>query len=160
MADEGVGIRAIERLEQEYVFPGNVELMDGGTSGIELLRFIDGRDALIILDCVKADHPPGTLLRAEGDDVPAQFRTRISPHQLGLSDLLATAALTGAVPKHLILLGVEPKEVTLRLEMSEEVKAGLDRLVARTVEEVRALGCEVTPTGIAPESVQSSWNNP
>jgi hydrogenase maturation protease len=98
LSDEGVGVRIIEELEHRYRFPEEVEILDGGTSGIELLRFFDERDHLIIVDAVSADHPPGTVMRIEGADVPATFETRITPHQLGLSDLLATAKLTGQMP--------------------------------------------------------------
>jgi hydrogenase maturation protease len=143
MMDEGLGIRAVEELEKRYRFPENVELLDGGTSGIELLSYISGRDHLIIIDAIKSGNPPGTVLRVEGEDVPAQFRTRISPHQLGLSDLLAAATLTDEIPKHLVLFGIEPKEIVMAIGLSDEVRAGMDRLVEVVVDELRRLGCDV-----------------
>jgi len=78
MTDEGIGIRAVEELLKRYRFPENVEVLDGGTSGIELLSYISGRDYLIIIDAIKSGNPPGTVLRVEGEDVPARFMTRIS----------------------------------------------------------------------------------
>ena len=63
---------------------------------------------LIIIDAISAGKAPGTVMRVEGDDVPATFETRITPHQLGLSDLLATAKLTDALPGHVVLFGIEP----------------------------------------------------
>jgi hydrogenase maturation protease len=93
MMDDSVGVRAIEELQRRYHFPDGVELLDGGTSGIELLSHIEGRDNLIIIDALKSGHSPGTVVRVEGEDVPARFMTRISPHQLGLSDVLAAATI-------------------------------------------------------------------
>jgi len=141
MGDEGIGTRAIELLERRYRFPENVELLDGGTSGIELLRFIEDREHLILIDAIKGGQPPGTVVRVDGEDVPARFRTRISPHQLGISDLLATAQLTGSVPPNLVLFGIEPKDVLMKLEMSPEVEASMDRLAELVVEELRSIGC-------------------
>ncbi len=114
MTDDSVGIRVINELERRFRFPENVELLDGGTSGIELLSYIVNRDYLIIVDAIKSDLPPGTVVKVEGEDVPAKFMTRISPHQLGLSDLLAAATLTGELPKQMVLFGIEPKRGCLR----------------------------------------------
>lgn len=147
MTDEGIGIRAVEELLRRYRFPENVELLDGGTSGIELLSYIAGRDYLIIIDAIKSGNAPGTVLRVEGEDVPAKFRTRISPHQLGISDLLAAATLTEELPKQLVLFGIEPKDIVLGIGLSREVRNGLDRLLEVVVEDLRRLGCDVEELG-------------
>lgn len=158
MTDEGLGIRAIEELQKRYRFPGNVELLDGGTSGIELLSYISGRDLLIIIDAIRADHPPGTVLRIEGEDAPARFVTRISPHQLGLSDLLAAATLTDELPKRLILFGIEPKDIVMGIGLSDEVRNSMDHLVEVVVEELKRSGCAVN--ALRPDEIsqtESVW---
>ena len=143
LMDEGIGVRVIEELEWCYLFPENVELLDGGTSGIELLRYLDGKDHFIIIDAVRAGQAPGTVMRVAGDDVPATFETRITPHQLGLSDLLATAKLTGGMPGYLVLFGVEPKVLKTGLGFSKEVEGAVEPLAAHVVEELRNLGYRV-----------------
>lgn len=143
MMDEGVGVRAVEELGKRYVFPDEVELLDGGTSGIELLHYIEKRDLLIIIDAIKGGHPPGTVLRVEGEDVPARFRIRLSPHQLGISDLLAAATISDALPKKMVLFGIEPEKIELGLGLSDPVKAGFDRLLTTVVNELRSHGCAV-----------------
>lgn len=158
MMDEGIGIRAVEELEKKYRFPENVEILDGGTSGIELLSYISGKDYLIIIDAIKSGNPPGTVLRVEGEDVSAQFLTRISPHQLGISDLLAAATLTDEIPKKLVLFGIEPKEIVMAIGLSDEVRASMDHLVEVVVDELRRLGCAVVP--LAPHEIsrtESVW---
>jgi hydrogenase maturation protease len=120
-----------------------VNVLDGGTSGIELLRFFDGVDHLIIIDAISAGKPPGTVMRVEGDDVPATFETRITPHQLGLSDLLATARLTDVMPGHLVLFGIEPKTVESGLGFSPEVEGAVEKLMGHVVGELRGLGYAV-----------------
>jgi hydrogenase maturation protease len=145
LTDEGIGVRALNELERRYTFPENVELLDGGTAGIELLRHIRKRDYLIIIDAMKFDQEPGTVSRVEGEDVPAAFRTRISPHQLGLSDLLAAAMLTNELPEKLVLFGVEPESLDIGLDLSATVEASVDKLVGAVADEVRATGCSVIP---------------
>ncbi len=145
LTDEGVGVRALNELQRRYTFSDDVELLDGGTSGIELLRHIQDHDNLIIIDCMTYDKPPGTVYRVENDDVPAVFRTRISPHQLGLSDLLASAMLTGKTPENMVLFGVEPESVDIGLELTETVEKVLPKLIKAVVGEVSKIGCSVVP---------------
>jgi hydrogenase maturation protease len=145
LTDEGVGVRALNELQRRYTFSEDVELLDGGTSGIELLRHIQDHDNLIIIDCMTYDQPPGTIYRVENEDVPSVFRTRISPHQLGLSDLLAAAMLTDRTPKNLVLFGVEPESVDIGLELTETVEKSLAKLIKDVVEEVCKIGCSVVP---------------
>ena len=145
LTDEGIGVRALKELERKFTFPANVELLDGGTAGIELLRHIRKRDYLIIIDAMKCDQEPGTVVRVEGDDVPAAFRTRISPHQLGLSDLLAAAMLTDELPKNLVLFGVEPESIDIGLDLTETVEANVDKLIGAVADELRSIGCTLVP---------------
>jgi len=145
LTDEGIGVRALKELERRYTYPTNVELLDGGTAGIELLRHIRNRDYLIIIDAMKCGQEPGTVLRVEGDEVPAAFRTRISPHQLGLSDLLVAAMLTDELPANLVLYGVEPESIDIGLDLTETVEANVDKLVGVVADELRSLGCSLVP---------------
>ena len=145
LTDEGIGVRALNELQRRYTFPENVELLDGGTAGIELLRHIRNRDYLIIIDAMKFDLQPGTVSRVEGQDVPAAFRTRISPHQLGLSDLLAAAMLTDELPKNLVLFGVEPESLDIGLDLTDTVEASLEKLTGAILEELRSIGCSIVP---------------
>jgi len=146
LTDEGVGVRALKEIERHYIFPENVELLDGGTSGIELLRHIRKRDYLIIIDCMKCSQEPGTVVRVEGNDVPTAFRTRISPHQLGLSDLLAAAMLTDELPKKLVLYGVEPESIDIGLDLTDRVEASLEKLTGAVIDELRSTGCTIVPS--------------
>jgi len=144
LQDEGAGVRVVEEFESKYATPAGVELLDGGTSGIELLQYIQGRDHLILLDVVKSGNPPGTIIRLEGKDVPALFQKKISPHQLGISDLLAVAQLTDMMPKQVVLLGIEPKSIETGLELSEEVGRNIGRLADMVARELVSLGLDVT----------------
>ena len=140
LRDEGVGIHALAELRRRFTFDEDVELLDGGTAGVELLRYLDGREHVIVIDAIAAGHPPGTVFRVEGEDVPRTFHQRISPHQIGLSDVLATALITDAFPATIVMFGVEPQDLTTGLELTPVVDAGLDKLTDAIVEELRGLG--------------------
>jgi hydrogenase maturation protease len=158
MGDDGVGVRVVEELGRRFRFPEWVELLDGGTSGIELLSHIRDRDCLVIIDAIKSGFPPGTVVRVEGEDVPAKFMTRISPHQLGLSDLLAAASLTGDLPGNMVLFGIEPKRVALGFELSDEVRNNYGKLVETVLEELRGMGASPEPLAEVRQT-GSFWEN-
>lgn len=145
LMDEGVGVRALNELQRRYSFSDDIEFLDGGTAGIELLRHIQNREQLIIIDAMTCDQPPGTVVRVAGEDVPKAFRIRISPHQLGLSDLLAAAMLTDDLPEKLVLFGVEPESIDIGLELTATVEACLDKLITAVADELRSMGCSVVP---------------
>src|SRR5450631_571431 len=145
LQDEGAGVRAVEEFERRFEIPECVELLDGGTSGIELLRYIQEKDVLILIDVVRNGDPCGTLSKFEGDDVPALFQSKISPHQLGISDLLATALLTDTMPGKVVLFGIEPKSLDTGLELTEEVAGNITGLTDLVADELRALGLKIEP---------------
>ena len=142
--DEGLGIRALERLQSRYDVPASVQLVDGGTLGLDLLCYLEDAERLLVLDAVLTDGPPGSLLRIADDEVPAFFGMRTSLHEVGLVDLLAVARLRGTAPQELVVLGMQPATIDLSLELSAPVAAHLDQLVEATVSELRRWGFVLT----------------
>lgn len=144
LTDEGVGVRVIEALEQGWVFPPEVELVDGGTCGMELLEQLEDLAGLIVVDCVRCGRPPATPVLLEGDDVPVFFRTKLSPHQVGLSDVLASLELTGKAPGTTIIVGMQPISMSLGMALSPEVAAQLPVLIEMTLAALASLGVQAT----------------
>lgn len=141
--DEGLGIRAMERLEECYLLPDVVQLVDGGTLGLDLLCYVENMERVLILDAALTDGPPGTILRAAGDEVPAFFGMRTSPHEVALSDLLAVTRLRGTEPRELVVLGMQPEVLELGWGLSESVAAHLDELVDAAAQELQRWGFDV-----------------
>lgn len=140
LSDEGVGVRVIERLERDYRLPPEVEVIDGGTCGMEMLEQLENLDALIVVDCVRFGQPPATPVLLKGDDVPVFFKTKLSPHQVGLCDVLASLAFTDRSPKRTVIVGMQPESMALGMELTPLVAARLDELLSLTLDELRAIG--------------------
>ena len=141
MSDEGVGVHAVTALAEQYDGPDEVEIVDGGTSGMDCLDRIADADLLLIADCMRSkDKAPGTITRLADDQINAWFNTKISPHQVGLSDVLAACSFHGMSPKRVVLLGVQPASFETAMELTPAVAAVLPDLVARLAAEVAAMG--------------------
>lgn len=145
MQDEGVGVRAVEELEQRYIIPGGVQVVDGGTTGMELFEPMRRARCLIVADAVNTGAPRGTLVRIANEEIPAFFQTKLSNHQLGLSDLLALLTLKGETPEQVTIVGMVPHSLENRLGLTPEAEAGLEGMLRMLVDELAALGIELEP---------------
>jgi hydrogenase maturation protease len=127
LSDEGIGVRVIEALEQRYVMPEGVDVLDGGTAGMELLEAMANRTHLIIVDAiVSRKSEPGELLILRDEEVPVLFNNKISPHQLGLSDVLSALRFTGEFPDKITLVGVIPHSLEPNIGLTPTVEASLE----------------------------------
>jgi hydrogenase maturation protease len=143
LGDDGLGAAAVARLEREYRVSPDVHLEDGGTLGLSLLGLLAESEHVILVDAVRADGPPGTLVRLDGADVNDAVRDRLSPHQVGVADLLEATRLIERYPASVTLLGLVPDTIALAVVRSSVVDDKLDELVAAIVSEVQSLGHEM-----------------
>ena len=140
LGDDGLGAAAVTRLEREYRVASRVHLEDGGTLGLSLLGLLTESEHVILVDAIQTDSPPGTLVRLDGSDVSDAVRDRLSPHQVGVTDLLDAARLIDSYPATVTLLGLVPDRIDLAVARSSIVDDRLDELVAAVVREVQRLG--------------------
>ncbi len=138
--DDGLGAVAVARLERDWEAPEGALVLDGGTLGLALLPYLEDARDVILVDAVCADEPPGTLVLLSGEDVAPAVRHRLSPHQIGVADLLDGARLHGRYPRRLLLVGLVPAALSLGIERSAAVESRLPELVNEIVEQARRLG--------------------
>ena len=154
LRDEGFGVRAMEYLDERFRFSCDVRLLDGGTLGPELLHFITGTEHLLILDAISGDAPPGAVYRFEDDAVMAHFQEKMSSHEIGIQDVLAWLTVTERAIPNVVVLGMQPYEVTAGLSLSPEMAAALPHFAHRAVEELVRWG--IVPAERPKQSRQSA----
>lgn len=137
MRDEGVGVRVIEAM-RNLPMPANVELLDGGTSGVDLVDEVADRTKVIVIDAVKTDGKPGTVFRFGAADLIRDTEGALSLHEFGLLDTLMTAEHLGCAPKEVVIFGIQPKEVSVGLELSAEVAETLPKVIELVLAEAEA----------------------
>jgi hydrogenase maturation protease len=158
MGDDGVGLEALRRLEARWHLPPEVETVDGGTWGMNLLHVIEGADAVVLLDAIRAGESPGTVVRLDRDQLPRMFVHKISPHQIDLQEVLALAELRGGLPERMVALGVEPERIELGVELSATVRASMDELESVLTELLADWGHVMDPAAASTEGrVLREW---
>ena len=136
-ADEGFGVRCVERLHQCYRFPEQVWVMDGGTQGIFLLPWVRSASRLLILDAIDFGLPAAALKVIRGADVPSYMGAKkVSMHQAGFQEVLASAQLSGDFPEQIALIGVQP-------ELLNDYGGSLTTGVKAQIEPAVAAACTV-----------------
>lgn len=138
--DDGVGVAAVARIQRRFRIPSAVAVEDGGTLGLALLARLQGVRDLILVDAVEIGAPAGTLVRLAGEAVGPAVRDRLSPHQVGVADLLEAARLIDVSPDRVVLLGVVPATTELGLGCTPAVRDAVPALVEAVVDELARLG--------------------
>ncbi|HEY7026061.1 MAG TPA: HyaD/HybD family hydrogenase maturation endopeptidase [Gemmatimonadales bacterium] len=140
MGDDGIGLAILNRLRAEWEFEG-VELVDGGTWGMQLLPMIEDADRLVLLDAIRTGAPPGTVTELQRDELPRYLSHKLSPHQIDLREVLALAELRGRLPQYTVAIGAEPERVELSLALSPTVEGNLDEVIRTVVDRLARWGC-------------------
>jgi len=145
LSDEGIGIHAAQRLLQDFNLPEEILVLDGGTLGLDLLYYLEGIENLLIIDAVLMNKEPGTLMRMVDEEVPTYMSFKMSPHHIGIPDMLFAAKLKGLYPPNVVLWGVQPGLIDVGLDLSEPVANQLDPLLENIIDELRQWGYLLEP---------------
>jgi hydrogenase maturation protease len=137
MRDEGVGVQAVRALEECYELPPELEVVDGGTSGLDLLPYIEARERVLLVDAVNFRQDPGYIGVLENEEIPALFAAKESLHHLGLMDVLAAAKLLDASPREICLIGIQPLRLEIGLELSELLQGKMELLLGRIIAKLK-----------------------
>ncbi|BAH75050.1 HyaD/HybD family hydrogenase maturation endopeptidase [Solidesulfovibrio magneticus] len=144
-ADEGVGVRAVERLLETYDFSDNVTLMDGGNLGMRLMQPLMDSDYCIVLDAVLGGDQPGTIYRFTGDDLRKSLAFKDSMHQSDLVDTLIYCELVGKRPET-VVIGMEPYDFkNMSIELTDIVADRLPAMLDIALKELAEAGGIATP---------------
>lgn len=145
MGDDGLGLAVLERLRDGWHLPEDVELVDGGTWGMNLLPVIEDAQRVLLIDAIEIGAAPGTEIILPRDRLPRYLATKISPHEVDLRDVLVLAELRGTLPAYTTALGLQPARIELSEELSTVVQEGLDQLVATAIRLLAEWGHVCTP---------------
>jgi hydrogenase maturation protease len=145
MQDEGVAIEVIESLQQEYRFNPAITIVDGGTTGMDLLPYFEEHDKILIVDAVEFGKEPGFIGSIENDDILRTLNDKLSLHHLGLSDVLMTMRIHDITPEHIFLLGIQPQSLAVEIGLTETIASRLPRLKEVVLFQLEKWGVRAEP---------------
>jgi hydrogenase maturation protease len=172
MRDDAFGPYVVRLLDAFYVMPPDVQVMDVGTPGLDLIPYVCGTELLVIVDTVRADGEPGDIRVFRTADILADaVQPRLGPHDPGVKEALLTAAVADSAPQEVLLVGVIPQSVEMGVELSPAVRSSLAPVVAWVVTEltVRGAAPSLRPVPLdpapwweqpAPDSARHEFSHP
>lgn len=129
LGDEGAGVHAVRGMEAE-AWPPHVTLLDGGTGGFHLLSLFQEYARIVLVDATMDGQPPGTV-RLIRPRFASDYPRTLSAHDIGLKDLVESAALLGLTPEVvLVVVSVKTLPEGLHVGLSPAVAAALPRVAA------------------------------
>ncbi|NOX20312.1 MAG: hydrogenase maturation protease [Nitrospirae bacterium] len=143
MRDDGIGVFALQELQRRYRFPERVELIDGGTKGLELLPYLEDKSRLLFIDAVNFGKEPGYIGEIDKDRVAEYFNTKLSVHQIALPDMLGAGRLLGTLTEDIYLIGIQPESIEMGYGLTETLKGHLDRFLDTIVNKLKEWGVDV-----------------
>ena len=155
-SDDGLGPYTVKVLESQFDFPQHVEVIDIGTPGLDFTPYLSDARAIIVLDTVHSDGPPGTIKLYRDDEIVASPPpSRMSPHEPGLREALMATELIDASPEHILLIGVVPETTEANTMLSARVREAVPNVIDHVVDELERLGAK--PTRKTPPDPLDIW---
>lgn len=149
LRDEGVGVHAAVNLLR-FPLPEHVEVVEGGTDGFKLFHIIMETDRLIVVDCVRGGDEPGSIYRFDIEDYdhfPDIYKTSV--HQISIEEVI-TLSGTMRTPPRTTIIGIEPDEILMSMELSDTVRRVMPRVLEIVLE----------TAGLNPEEFTEYINGP
>lgn len=136
-SDDGIGIHAANALNSMEL-PGDVEVLEVGSSFFDAINAIEKTDRIIILDAIKADGIPGSVYR-----IPmSEFSSSIFIDSMHCFDIINALEMSGNKNlEEVIVMGIEPAKIEWGLELSYEVAGSLPLLLEEVQKEIGVKRC-------------------
>lgn len=159
MGDDALGPWVIHRLGAMYAFPPEVEVVDVGTPGLDLVPYVAGPCGIILVDTVHSkDSAPGTV-KIYDRDALVKFgpKPRLSPHDPGVTEAILAVEMAGEPPAFVRLVGVVPDSVKAEVGLTPAVQDAVERAADEIVVELLARGFDVRRRAPNAVSVPLPW---
>ncbi len=144
LEDEGFGVHTVQYLMDNYEFPENVEIQDAGTAGIYMSPFLEACDPVFAIDVVDIEGEPGSFHHFTLDDVRAgKFSTRMSPHQLGMLEIIEVCKLRDAAPEQVEFFTIIPHSLKEVITLSDVAENRLQEVAQMILKKLEDLGVSV-----------------
>lgn len=132
LSDDGIGVHAVRHLRKSA--PSDVDLVDGGTAGFELLAAMESACALVVIDAAMLGGSPGALRLFVGQAMDRFLgRPKRTAHEVGLRDLIDMARLEEILPTRRALIAVQPQSIDWGEAPTPAVAAALPHAAALAI---------------------------
>ncbi|MFC2013834.1 hydrogenase maturation protease [Chloroflexota bacterium] len=137
MSDEGIGIHVLREVMACPECPENVEFVELGSSAINVVHAIAGRQLAVLIDCAFMDELAGTIRRFTPDEaISTKILTHLSLHEGDLLGALELSRRLGEYPQNVVIFGIQPEGISPGEYLSSPLREHLATYAATVLQEV------------------------
>ena len=133
--DEGLGVYALKDLENRLAgskVDPELEFLDGGVLGLNLLPLVEEASHILVLDAINARKEPGTVIEMKKEEIPLYTGIKMSDHQVTFQEVLGLASFRNKLPDNLHLVGIQPDDISIGVEISDTVQSSMEEVLQRS----------------------------
>ncbi|MBT3313579.1 MAG: HyaD/HybD family hydrogenase maturation endopeptidase [Anaerolineae bacterium] len=140
--DEGMGVFAMQALEERLrdLVVDDLEFIDGGVLGLNLLPWVEEASHLLVLDAINASKEPGTVIELKSDEIPLYTGVKMSDHQILFQEVLGLAKFREKFPENLHMVGAQPIDLSVGVELSDGIKEVMPEILDHAEAVLRSWG--------------------
>lgn len=135
--DDGIGPLVIEELEKLDISKNkNIEIIDGSTSGSDLILHLKECPRIIIVDALDAGQDSGEVICINEKDIEKfidKKMTSLSLHDLDLGDILKVSRAL-KIKSDITIIGVKPVNIGFGEKLSPGVREKIPEIVSRIIQ--------------------------
>lgn len=144
--DDGLGIYASQFLLENYLFSPKVEVIDGGTLGMNLLSYFQSYDRVIVMDALSVgdEIPPGTVYSMPPSKLQSMGAYRQTAHEVEVLQTLEMGALVGGIADIQIVAMVPEDIDSVAIGLTSTVECQLPHLIETVLRQLQQWGISVS----------------
>jgi hydrogenase maturation protease len=75
--------------------------------------------------------PAGTVVELTKEQIPLYAGVKLSQHQITFQEVLGLANIRGKLPEHLHLIGIQPEDISVGLDLSQSISEKMPEVISR-----------------------------
>lgn len=140
--DDGIGIYACAYLNANYTFTPDIEIINGGVEGINLLNLFMENDRIIILDTINLDDEAGSIYNIPSFELSGYGLNSGGAHEVGVMQCLDMIELMGHPLPQSNVIGIIPKNITFHMGLSDELSEHFTNYINTVINTLKTLSID------------------
>jgi hydrogenase maturation protease len=143
--DDGVGIYACAYLNANYTFTPDIEIINGGVEGINLLNLFMEHEHIIILDTINLDDEAGSIYNIPSYELSGYGLNSGGAHEVGVMQCLDMIELMGHPLPESNVIGIIPKSITFHMGLSDTLSGHFNSYINTVINYLKTMEIDATP---------------
>lgn len=143
--DDGIGIYACAYLNANYTFFPELEIINGGVEGINLLNLFLENDRIVILDTINLDDEAGSIYNIPSYELSGYGLNSGGAHEVGVMQCLDMIELMGHPLPESNVIGIIPKSITFHMGLSDTLSQQFNTYINTVINYLKTIEIHAMP---------------